>query len=305
MIDVRDAFFEELYKKIKIDKKIVLITVDQGAFTIKKIIKHFPKNFINIGISEQNAFNVATGLAKRDFKPYVYLISPFTLRALEQIKIGLCSMHQNVTIVASGPGFTYASDGPTHYFNEDYGILKNFPNLNFFCTSDSNSAKRAFLKSYSSRNPTFVRLEKGSSPTLGRYKNQSLNYVKEKSKLLIVSNGYLSIQMKKIYDDKNFKYKFSILDLIQLIPLEWNKIKKIFTNYDKILLIDESPFVSSISKDLHYLSLKEKKLSKIKFTFLNTKFKFWKIAGNRNYLLEQNSLDQISLKNTIMKILKS
>ena len=41
-------------------------------------------------------------------------------------------MKQKVSIVASGPGFTYASDGPTHYFNEDYGVFKNFPNLNFF-----------------------------------------------------------------------------------------------------------------------------------------------------------------------------
>ncbi len=63
-------------------------------------------------------------------------------------------MKQKVSIVASGPGFTYASDGPTHYFNEDYGVLKNFPNLNFFCTSDSHSAKRAFLKSYQSKNPS-------------------------------------------------------------------------------------------------------------------------------------------------------
>ena len=36
MIDIRDAFFEELYQKIKKDKKVILLTVDQGAHTIKK-----------------------------------------------------------------------------------------------------------------------------------------------------------------------------------------------------------------------------------------------------------------------------
>ena len=99
LIDIRDAFFEELYKKIKKDKKIILITVDQGAHTLIKLKKNYPKNYINIGISEQNAFNVATGLAKRGFKPYVYLIAPFTLRAIEQIKINLCSMKQKYQLL--------------------------------------------------------------------------------------------------------------------------------------------------------------------------------------------------------------
>ena len=39
LIDIRDAFFEELYKKIKKDKKIILITVDQGAHTLIKLKK--------------------------------------------------------------------------------------------------------------------------------------------------------------------------------------------------------------------------------------------------------------------------
>ncbi len=124
-IDIRDAFFEEIYSYLKRDKKIILLAVDQGALAINKIKKDFPKNYFNIGIFEQTAINFAAGLAQQGYKPYVYLIAPFTLRALEQIKISLCSMKSKVTIVASGPGFTYASDGPTHYFNEDYQILKN------------------------------------------------------------------------------------------------------------------------------------------------------------------------------------
>jgi len=229
LIDIRDAFFEELYNKIKKDKRIILLSVDQGAHTIKKIIRDFPDNYINIGISEQNAFNVATGLAKRNYKPYVYLISPFTLRALEQIKIGLCSMNQKVCIVASGPGFTYASDGPTHYFNEDYGVLKNFPNLNFYCTSDSNSAKRAFLKSYQSKNPSFIRLEKGMYQKLGKYSLSSLNHLQKKTDCLVVSNGYLSVLINKIQQGLSKNLNFSMLDVSQLIPLDEKKIISIIS----------------------------------------------------------------------------
>ena len=302
LIDIRDAFFEELYKKIKKDKKIILLSVDQGAHTIKKIIRDFPDNYINIGISEQNAFNVATGLAKRKFKPYVYLISPFTLRAIEQIKIGLCSMKQKVCIVASGPGFTYASDGPTHYFNEDYGVLKNFPNLNFFCTSDSNSSKRAFIKSYQSKNPSFIRLEKGSHKTLSKYSNSSFNHISNGNNVLIISNGYLSILTKKVIDSLNKNYEIGMLDITQFIPLEENKIKNIVSKYTKIIFIDESPFVSSISKDIHYICMNGLKNYKLKYFFYNTDFKFFKNSGNRDYLLKINSLDENTIKKNIIKI---
>ena len=304
LIDIRDSFFEELYKKIKKDKKIILISVDQGAHTIKKIIKEFPDNYINIGISEQNAFNVATGLAKRNFKPYVYLISPFTLRAIEQIKIGLCSMKQKVSIVASGPGFTYASDGPTHYFNEDYGVLKNFPNLNFFCTSDSHSAKRAFLKSYQSKNPSFIRLEKGTHKTLKKYSNNSLNHISNSNDVLVISNGYISILVKRILDSVPQKYKFGLLDITQFIPLEKNMIKKTISKYKKIIFLDESPFISSINKDIHYICLNNQKLKNLKFFFFNTDFKFWKVSGNRDYLLKLNFLDEFNLKKNIISIIK-
>tara|TARA_B100001027_G_C16255665_1_gene326763 strand:+ start:138 stop:1061 length:924 start_codon:yes stop_codon:yes gene_type:complete len=304
LIDIRDAFFEQLYKKIKKDKKIILLSVDQGALTINKIIRDFPNNYINIGISEQNAFNIATGLAKRNYKPYVYLISPFTLRAAEQIKIGLCSMKQKVSIVASGPGFTYASDGPTHYFNEDYGVLKNFPNLNFFCTSDPHSAKRAFLKSYQSKNPSFIRLEKGKHKTLKKYSNSSLNYISSSNNVLVISNGYTSILAKKILDTATQKHKFALLDITQFIPLEKKTISKIILKYKKIIFLDESPFISSINKDIHYICLNNQKLKNLKFFFYNTDFKFWKVSGNRDYLLKLNSLDEINLKKNIINIIK-
>lgn len=304
LIDIRDAFFEELYKKIKKDKKIILITVDQGAHTLIKLKKNYPKNYINIGISEQNAFNVATGLAKRGFKPYVYLIAPFTLRAIEQIKINLCSMKQKISIIASGPGFTYASDGPTHYFNEDYGILKNFPNLLFFSTSDSNSAKRAFRKSYKSKNPSFIRLEKGKFENFGRYKDNSFNHISKGKDVLVVCNGFLSINTFNLLRDFGKDNKIGMLDITQFLPLEWSKIKKIIVKYKKIIFLDESPLCSSINKDLHYLCLIELKKYPISYYLYNTKFQFWKIAGKREYLLKLNSLDPTSLLKNIKKIIK-
>jgi transketolase len=302
-MDVRDSFFLELYSAIKKDKKIILLAVDQGALAINAIKRDFPKNYLNIGIFEQTAVNFAVGLAHQGYKPYIYLISPFTLRCLEQIKIGLCSMKSKVSIIASGPGFTYASDGPTHYFNEDYGILKNFPNLNFFSTSDHLSAIRAFKKSYQSKNPSFIRLEKGSHSMLGGSYKESINYVIKGKNILIISNGYLSIVINKIIN-QNLKFKdIGCIDITQIIPLDILKIKKISQKYNTIILLDESPLISSINKDIHYIMMQDKKFNNKKIILLNAGFQYWKIAGNRNFLHKKNKIDEKHIKKVLSKII--
>lgn len=304
-LDVRDAFFGELYKSIKKDKKIILLAVDQGALAIKKIKTDFPNNYFNIGIFEQTAVNFAAGLAHQGFKPYVYLIAPFVLRALEQIKIYLCSMNLNVVIVASGPGFTYASDGPTHYFNEDYGILKNFPNLNFFCTSDYLSAIRSFNVSYKSKNPSYIRLEKGSSPKIyGNLKN-SVNHVFKGKKILLISNGNLSVLAKRtIEENVVLKNNVGLLDITQFIPLNIKKIENIAKNYSTIVMLDESPLISSISKDIHYMLKMNIKFNNKKIICMNTLFKFWKISGKRSFLYKKNKIDESSIKKKLLEIIK-
>ncbi len=304
-MDIRDAFFEELYKKIKKDKKIILLAVDQGALAINKIKKDFPNNYFNIGIFEQTAINFAAGLAHQGLKPYVYLISPFTLRAAEQIKISLCSMKSKVSIIASGPGFTYASDGPTHYFNEDYGILKNFPNLNFFCTSDYLSAKKSFLDSYKSKYPSFIRLEKGFVPKISGNLKTSVNRLNKGEKILVVTNGYLTIITKTIIDEnKIIKEKIGLVDITRFLPLNKSKILKLTKDYKKIILLDEAPLESSINQDLYNILIMNKRFTNNQIILINTFFKFWKEAGKRNFLHIKNNIDKNSIKKKLLKVIK-
>jgi len=302
-IDIRDAFFEEIYNYLKRDKKIILLAVDQGSIAINKIKKDFPGNYLNIGIFEQTAINFAAGLAQQGFKPYVYLIAPFTLRALEQIKISLCSMKSKVTIVASGSGFTYASDGPTHYFNEDYQILKNFPNLNFFCTSDYLSAIKSFRNSYKSKNPSYIRLEKGFTSRISGNLKLPINHIFKGKKIVIISNSQITTVLKKILKKNKKLSNIGLVDITQFIPLDFSKIEKIINNYKIIVLIDESPLRSSINQEL-FIQIKNKsKYLKKKIFFINTDFKFWKIAGNRDYLKFKNRIDETSIKKKLLSLI--
>ena len=47
-IDIRDALFDEIYKLIRKDKKVILLVVDQGALGLEKIKKDENYNNSNL-----------------------------------------------------------------------------------------------------------------------------------------------------------------------------------------------------------------------------------------------------------------
>ena len=60
-VDMRDAFFNGVYEVIRDNKDAIILTADHDAFGLSKIEKEFPKQFFNVGISEQNMISVAAG----------------------------------------------------------------------------------------------------------------------------------------------------------------------------------------------------------------------------------------------------
>ena len=58
---MRDAFIDELLNIAKSDSRVVLITADLGFGVLDKFRNEIPKQFINVGVAEQNMIGIATG----------------------------------------------------------------------------------------------------------------------------------------------------------------------------------------------------------------------------------------------------
>ena len=99
-VDIRDAFFDQLYFRGLNNKNIVILSADMDAFSLRKFSKDFPNQYINVGVSEQNMINIAAGLALSGKTVFCYSIASFaTLRCYEQIKVNLCSLNLPVIII--------------------------------------------------------------------------------------------------------------------------------------------------------------------------------------------------------------
>ena len=132
----RDKFIEIVSKYLKKNKNIFFLSADFGAPALDELRKNFKKNFIHLGISEQNMIDVSIGLALEGKVVVNYAMAPFiSLRCLEQLKTASLMQLPIITLVP-GIGLGYADAGPTHYSTEDAACLNSMIGSNVYTASD-------------------------------------------------------------------------------------------------------------------------------------------------------------------------
>ena len=125
---MRTAFVNELENIMDKDENTFLLTGDLGFSVFERLRERWSKQYINMGVAEQNMIGVAAGMALTGKQVFVYSIIPFIVyRPFEQIRNDVCYQNLPVRLVGVGAGFSYSDAGFTHHAIEDYGILRSFP----------------------------------------------------------------------------------------------------------------------------------------------------------------------------------
>lgn len=109
------AFFaDELIAAARGDRRIVGITAGMPTGTgLAKFQAIYPDRFIDVGIAEQHAVTLATGLAMAGERPVVAIYSTFLQRAFDQIVHDVCQNDQPVLIAVDRAGLV-GEDGTSH-----------------------------------------------------------------------------------------------------------------------------------------------------------------------------------------------
>lgn len=255
-IDSRDAFFDELYKLARKDSQIIFLTADMGAKSLIRFKQDLKKQYINLGVAEQNMVSIAAGLSLGGKKVFIYTIIPFlTLRCYEQIKIDLCCMNLPVTIVGVGPGLTYGSDGPTHHATDDIALMRVLPGITILNPSDSVMTKACLHSAYKNSGPTYVRIDKGSLPVL--YNPESLDFseglyeLSEGTEVTIVATGIMVHQALKVANELT-KHSISagVVDLYRIKPLNKEMLLSILYKSKHLVTIEENTIIGGIGSML-------------------------------------------------------
>lgn len=243
--DIRDAIFGELYDLAFQDKKTILLSADNGAAIFKKFEENLPGQFFNVGIAEQNAMSVASGLAFAGHHVFVVGIANFvTLRCFEQINVDVATMQRPVTILASGTGYFYGEDGPTHHMVNNLSLLRSIPGLTLWSPSSFEMAAHLVHQAYRLQAPSCIWFDRGpflSAAAEGDAEFETgIRAVRPGKDIVIVATGIMTGEAVKIAEElESGGLKAGVLDIYRLKPLNKEFLLNEFRAAKRIVTLEE------------------------------------------------------------------
>jgi transketolase len=156
----RLAFGQALLELGAREPRAVVLSADtQDLLGIRTYIERYPERFIELGIAEQNAIGVASGLATTGLRPYMCAYAPFiTARSMEQVRNDVAYAKQRVVIGAAASGISLGVAGGTHHALEDIALMRSLPNMTVIVPADADEAYRATLATQEIDGPVYMRL---------------------------------------------------------------------------------------------------------------------------------------------------
>ncbi|MBQ1250661.1 MAG: 1-deoxy-D-xylulose-5-phosphate synthase, partial [Clostridia bacterium] len=162
-----------------------------GAFSAK-----YPSRFFDVGIAEEHAVAMASGMAAQGAKPVFAVYSSFLQRGYDQLIHDVAIAGNHVVFAVDRAGLVGA-DGETHQGVFDVPYLLSIPGIKVYAPSSfselESAARQAF---YHENGPVAVRFPRGSEQ---RYKENtfpaSAVCLKEGSDVTLISYGIMINQV--------------------------------------------------------------------------------------------------------------
>ena len=128
---------EHLMNKIQNDPKVVVMTASTpiciGFDKLKR--EKAAKQYVDVGIAEQNAVTMASAIAKAGCKPIFATNATFLQRTYDQIDQEMCLNNAPATIIVTHASI-YGHHNDTHIGILDIPLLSNIPNLKYLAPAN-------------------------------------------------------------------------------------------------------------------------------------------------------------------------
>lgn len=128
--DYGDLTADYLLNKMKKDPKVVALVagVPTNIGFTKDKRERAGKQFVDVGIAEEHAIAMASGIAKNGGKPVFATHSSFMQRTYDQLSQDLCVNNNPATILVNTAS-VYGMNDVTHLGLYDIAMMSNIPNL--------------------------------------------------------------------------------------------------------------------------------------------------------------------------------
>jgi 1-deoxy-D-xylulose-5-phosphate synthase len=157
------VFAEAIVGEARRDQRVVGITAAMAGGTgLQKLADEVPEQYYDVGIAEQNAVLLASGLALQGAKPVCAIYSTFLQRAYDQIIHDVCLQELDVVFAMDRAGLV-GDDGPTHHGAFDVSYLRPLPNVVVMAPRDEAMLAHMLRTALAHDGPAALRYPRGAA----------------------------------------------------------------------------------------------------------------------------------------------
>ena len=158
-----EVFAGAMLAEAEADPRIVGITAAMAGGTgLQTLADALPEQYYDVGIAEQNAVLMASGIALQGGKPVCAIYSTFLQRAFDQLVHDVCLQDLDVTFAMDRAGLV-GDDGPTHHGAFDIAYLRPLPNMVVMAPRDEAMLVHMLHTAITHDGPAALRYPRGSA----------------------------------------------------------------------------------------------------------------------------------------------
>ncbi|HET9591296.1 MAG TPA: 1-deoxy-D-xylulose-5-phosphate synthase [Solirubrobacterales bacterium] len=157
------VFADAIVAEAEADERVIGITAAMAGGTgLQKLCDERPEQYYDVGIAEQNAVLLASGLALQGAKPVCAIYSTFLQRAFDQIVHDVCLQDLDVTFAMDRAGLV-GDDGPTHHGAFDVSYFRPIPNVVLMAPRDEAMLVHMLHTAIAHDGPAALRYPRGAA----------------------------------------------------------------------------------------------------------------------------------------------
>lgn len=246
--DYSSVTCEYLIEKMKKDPTVVAITSGTPTilgFTQEKR-KQAGRQFVDVGIAEETAVALASGIAKGGGKPVYGVYSSFIQRTYDQISQDLCIDGNPATIVVY-TGSVFGMTDVTHLGPQDIPMLSNIPGLVYLAPTTKEEYLSMLDWSVEQKEmPVAIKLPGGDMISDGRevkkdWSQLNTYEVTEKgSKIALIGLGtfyFLALQTAEMLEKKGIHV--TVINPYYITGLDKGLLEKLKADHDTVVTLED------------------------------------------------------------------
>ena len=246
--DYSSVTADYLLKKMKEDPKVVAITSATPTvmgFTEDKR-KEAGSQFVDVGIAEETAVALASGIAKNGGKPVYGVYSTFVQRTYDQLSQDLCVNNNAATIVVYA-GTVFGMNDVTHLGLYDISMMSNIPNL----VGIAPTTKQEYLAMLDwsieqNAYPVYIRIpggvmEEGEAVTKDYSKLNAYEMIQKGSRVAIVALGtFLGLGKEVAADlEKKTGTAATVINPVYFTGIDTEMLESLKADHDVVITIED------------------------------------------------------------------